>query len=272
VHGGHSGAYCGHASDSLAEIVQRYIELGFEWICLTEHMPLVRDDLMPVEDVRAGLTAAALERRFASYFAEARRLRTLHAEAIEIFVGFETEVFDGYQPVVSALIEAHQPDVLVGSVHHVHNVMIDAGEADYAKAVRLSGGIEELYCDYFDVQLELIETFRPAIVGHFDLIRLHDADYKTRWQVPAIRNRALRNLTRIRELDLLLDLNLRAMSKGDDEPYLSRPFLQFAIEHGIAIAPGDDSHGVSGVGANWSRGMSAIAELGGELRWRKPVI
>ena len=28
-----------------------------------------------------------------------------------------------------------------------------------------------MYCDYFDLQLELIDCFHPAVVGHFDLRR-----------------------------------------------------------------------------------------------------
>jgi hypothetical protein len=55
VHGGHSGEFCGHAADTLEQIVERYIELGFEWICLTEHMPLDREDLIPQEDFRTRL-------------------------------------------------------------------------------------------------------------------------------------------------------------------------------------------------------------------------
>ena len=61
----------------------------------------------------------------------------------------------------------------------------------------LAGGIEALYCDYFDAQLALINRFEPAVVGHFDLIRIHDPEYEQRWEVPQIRDRALRNLERI---------------------------------------------------------------------------
>lgn len=270
VHGGHSGEFCGHATDTLEQIVKRYIELGFEWVCLTEHMPLDHDCLLPQADFVAGLDSSAIQKRFTRYFAEARRLQKHYSDSIEIFVGFETEVFDGYEPILSKLIECHKPDMLVGSVHHVNNIMIDGSEEDFKSAILRSGGIENLYCDYFDQQLALINSFEPEVIGHFDLIRLHDPDYKHRWDVPEIKNRALRNLARIKELGLILDLNLRAMSKGNDEPYISKPFLRFAVNEGISIMPGDDSHGVDGVAANWEQGITALAESGGNMHWSKP--
>jgi histidinol-phosphatase (PHP family) len=272
VHGGHSGTFCSHAEDTLEKVVERYIELGFEWICLTEHMPSENLRHLPVEESKAGLDIVSLQQRFERYFQEARRLAKLHEDRIDILVGFETEAFSGYRDEVAGLIARFEPDLIVGSVHHVHDVLIDGTEEGYRRAVELSGGIEALYCDYFDKQFELIETFRPAIVGHFDLIRIHDADYPKRWEVPGIRDRALRNLKRIKTLGLILDLNVRALAKGAAEPYLSAPWLEFAIQEGIAIVPGDDSHGVASVGTCIDDGISRLVAKGGSTNWKKPEI
>ena len=48
--------FCGHALDTLEGVVQRYVELGFDWICLTEHMPAEVQRLMAPEDAAAGLS------------------------------------------------------------------------------------------------------------------------------------------------------------------------------------------------------------------------
>jgi histidinol-phosphatase (PHP family) len=272
VHGGHSGEFCSHAVDSLEAVVARYIELGFEWVCLTEHMPPENPALMSPEDAARGTDVSALQARFDDYFAEARRLKSFHRREIDILVGFETDAYSGYETAVANLIARHDPDVIVGSVHDVHDLMIDDTLEDYRRAVELSGSIEALYCDYFDKQLELIERFEPAVVGHFDLIRLHDADYMQRWEVVEIRDRALRNLTRIRDLGLILDLNVRALSKGAVEPYVSEPFMRFAIAEGIAMSPGDDSHGVASVAMNWTEGVEVLKARGGHTDWEKPRV
>lgn len=272
VHGGHSGDFCGHAVDTLECVVQRYIELGFEWICLTEHMPPADRALMPPEESAAGVDVATLEQRFDRYFAEARRLKRLHRHEIDILVGFETDAYSGYQDAVANLIARHQPDMIVGSVHHVHDLLFDDAVEDYQRAAEISGGIEELYCDYFDKQLELIDRFQPAVVGHFDLIRIHDADYRKRWEVSKVRERAFRNLQRVKELGLILDLNVRALAKGAAEPYLSEPLMKFAVAEGIAMSPGDDSHGAASVGSGLSDGVDILKARGGHTNWAKPVV
>lgn len=272
VHGGHSGAFCSHAVDALSDVVERYIALGFEWICLTEHMPTENLTFLPPAEAAAGFDIVALQRRFEAYFTEARRLAELHRDRIDILVGFETEAYSGYQAEVAKLIGALKPDVIVGSVHHLHDVLFDGTPQDYQRAAKLSGGIEALYCNYFDLQLELIERFEPAVVGHFDLIRLHDPNYLDRWEVAAIRDRALRNLQCIKDLGLILDLIVRALAKGAAEPYLSAPWLNVAIREGIAVVPGDDSHGVDSVGRYLDVGIDMLLAHGGSTRWRKPKV
>lgn len=269
VHGGHSGQFCGHATDALSDVVQAYIDAGFAWVCLTEHMAPAASALIPEDE--APLSVAQLSVRFKRYFAEARRLQRTRKSELAIYVGFETEAWDGYQEAVRGVIDEFEPDMVVGSVHHVANIPFDYSAAHYRRAVAAAGGIVELYCAYFDRQLELIETFRPAVVGHFDLVRLFDPDYPQRWQTPAIRQRALRNLTRIKALDLMLDFNVRALTKGQPEPYVSAPWLRHAVELGIPLAPGDDSHGVATVGANVAAGIDILLAAGADCAWRRPV-
>lgn len=270
VHGGHSGSFCGHAADALADVVATYAAQGFEWVCLTEHMAPLQDAMMPPQERRDGMDVAAIQQRFDSYFAEARRLQAQWRGRMDILVGFETEGYSGYEAEVAALIHRHEPDMLVGSVHHMHNLLFDDKVEDYQRAAELSGGIEQLYCDYFDVQLELINRFEPAVVGHFDLIRIHDPDYRERWEEPAVRDRALRNLDRIGELGLILDLNVRALGKGAAEPYISAPLMAHAISRGIAMTPGDDSHGVDSIGTGLAQGVSILRSRGGSTSWVKP--
>ena len=122
----------------------------------------------------APLDVEGINERFRRYFAEARRLHRARAGVIDIYVGFETEAFSGYRETVAAAIETFRPDMILGSVHHVGDVPFDYCAEDYRRAVERAGGIEAFYCAYFDRQLELIDAFRPAVVGHFDIARVLD--------------------------------------------------------------------------------------------------
>ena len=268
VHGGHSGEFCGHAVDSLSDIVEAYVDAGFRWVCLTEHMPPHREDMIAADE--SAFDLEGVNERFRLCFAEARRLQAAWAGVIDIYVGFETEAFSGYGQAVDAAMATFRPDMIVGSVHHVGDVAFDYSATHYRRAIDRAGGIEAFYCAYFDQQLELIEFCRPEVVGHFDLVRILDPDYRQRWDVPSIRERAYRNLDRIAELDLVLDYNVRALQKGQPEPYVSEPWLSRAVELGIAVVPGDDSHGVATVGSHIERGVELLRSAGACTEWRRP--
>lgn len=270
VHGGHSGQFCQHARDSLEEVVRAYAEQGFRWVGLTEHMPPPGEAERYPDEVAAGLSAAALQQRFEEYFALGRRLQAEYRGRLEILLAFETEAYAASLPWVRELVERLRPDYLVGSVHHVADICIDYSADEYARAVAACGGLEALYCSYFDAQYALLRELEPAVVGHFDLVRIFDPDFRVTLALPAVAERVRRNLDFIRDKDLILDFNLRGFHKGEEQ-YPCREILLEALRLGIAVVPGDDSHGVASVGKHFERGVEVLRELGAPLHWRKPA-
>lgn len=271
VHGGHSGQFCGHAEDTLEDIVRAYIAHGYAWVGITEHMPPEKDELSYPDELDAGLSAVDQQARFADYMATCRRLRDKYASQIRILVGFEAEAYTGYERWVPAVRKKFDPDYIVGSVHQINDALFDGSPEWYRAAADTVGGADELYCAYFDCQYEVITTLRPEVVGHFDLVRIFDPDYRSRLVKPFVWERVVRNLEAIRDLDSILDFNLAALKKGQPEPYISRPILEQARKMGIAVVPGDDSHGVGNVDRHWDEGVRFLREAGGDLKWKCPA-
>lgn len=271
IHGGHSGQFCNHAQDDLETLIKAYIRKGFAWVGVTEHMPPADDRFLYPEETAAGLGAAKMRIRFDDYFTEARRLQRVYADRLEIFIGFETEATSGSFDLARTLADEHGPDYVVGGVHHVDDIPIDYDEKTYGRAVQSAGSIDNLYCRYFDLQHDMIQRLKPAVVAHFDLIRLYDKDYRTRLAAPDIQERITRNLQLIARHDLILDFNVAALRKGAAEPYLSRKILKQALAMGISVVPADDAHGVDTVGAFINEGIVILEELGVKPPWRKPV-
>ncbi|KAG5916510.1 hypothetical protein E4U42_007618, partial [Claviceps africana] len=172
----HSGQFCpGHAVDQLEDMVRRAMELGFQTMGLSEHMPRYEErDLYPDELSDPQASLASLQVLHEAYLAEAKRLQQKHAAHIHILIGFEAEfIRPSYAPLVRTLALAAPVDYFIGSVHHVHSIPIDYSPARYADAVAASGGSEErLHEAYYDLQHEMLLALRPRVVGHFDLIRL----------------------------------------------------------------------------------------------------
>ena len=270
VHGGHSGQFCLHATDMLEEIIGLYIERGFPWVGITEHAPGISLELLYPDQQAAGLTPDFLLERFGRYMKECRRLQEKYRDRIEIFAAMESETYSGYREFMPYLMRTFRPDYIVGSVHFVDDMGFDYSQEQYDETAAAVGGKDELYCRYFDQQYEMIELLRPSVVGHFDLVRIFDPDYRTRLEKPAIMARIRRNLALIKELDLIMDFNLRSLLKGADEPYISRVILEMARKMEIPVVPGDDSHGLANIGVNMERGIAILAGMGFATDWRKP--
>lgn len=270
IHGGHSGQFCNHATDSLEEIVQCYINENFTWIGITEHTPAINDRLLYPDEKASGLTPGLMLDRFGDYMEECRRLQDKYRSQITIFAAMEIETYSGYKEFVPYLIDRFQPDYIVGSVHFVNDIGFDYSKEFYDKAVAHAGGLDSLYCQYFDLQYEMMDYLRPAVVGHFDLIRLYDPEYKNRLLRPDIMARIRRNLQLIKDLDLIMDFNLRSLLKGADEPYISRLILEMAHQMDIVVVPGDDSHGTSSIGVNMEEAVIILEDMGFDTSWPKP--
>ena len=271
VHGGHSGQFCQHAQDDLESIIKAYIDQGFAWVGITEHIPPLSDDMRYPDEAEAGLSADFLQQRFIQYFQLGRELQKKYADRVELLLAFEIETYSGTKDYVNSLISQFQPDYLVGSLHHVNGIGIDYSRDYYQQALEEAGSMKQLYCDYFDSQLLMMEQFCPAVVAHFDLIRAFDPDYLSTLSAPEIIEKIERNLDFIADNKLIMDFNLRGFDKGLEQ-YPSLSILKRAMAKDIAIVPGDDSHGVNSVGRNYDQGVTVLANLGSSLQWQKPAL
>lgn len=219
-HHSHSGQFCGHATNTLEEVVQTAIKLRMSTFCMTEHIARQEIDFYP-EEYKVH-TMATLEQLFDDFYHEARRLQKAYAGQIQLLIGFEGEWIRDYSlGVILNLLNKYEVDLFVGSVHHVHTVPIDFDTPMYHKARDIAGGSDErIFEDYFDSQYDMLKSLQPPLIGHFDLIRLKsddpDKSFKS-W--PGTWERIVRNLRFIAGYGGVLELNSSALRKGMTEAY-----------------------------------------------------
>ncbi len=271
IHGGHSGQFCSHAEDSLEAILLAYVAKGYPWVGITEHTPPVSSNFIYPDEKAAGMDIFSIRARFVEYMRTCRALQAKYHGDIRIFVGFETENCSGSIAYTQALTRTFGPDYIVGSAHHVKDIAFDYSKEHYQAACERCGGIDGLYLTYFDEQYEMIRALSPHVVGHFDIVRIFDPDYRSRLVNPPIWEKIVRNLALIKQLDLILDFNLRPLARGESEPYLSAPILDKAHAMGIDIVPGDDSHGVETIDAHMHTAIDMLQTAGVSTTWRTPV-
>lgn len=226
-----------------------------------------------------------MESTYADFQKEAQRLKELYKDQISLLVGAEIEFINkDYSRHVKHLRETYTAEYIVGSLHHVNSVPIDFSPELYAKALgQVDGNLTDLYARYFDEQFVMLESVRPEVVGHFDLVRIF-ADQliadKTLLE-PKIWERVLRNIDYIVGYGGLFEINSRSWKKGLRDAYPQRDIIQvirkkvsslcrliyfFIIqiikEKGGKFTLSDDCHGPNDVGLFYEKLPAYLSETG----------
>lgn len=264
-HHSHSGQFCHHAEDSLEDIIQAAISKGMIVFALTEHIPRYhQEDLYP-DEIKAQCTTFDLFRSFAKYYDHALQLRAKYAGQIHILVGFETEyIRTSSVSQIRDLLGQYKFDFFVGSVHHVHGIPIDLDRQTYEIAVEAAGGSEDrLVEEYLDAQHEMLQHLKPAVVGHFDVIRLFSVEPSRplNGYGANVWEKVMRNLRLVFGYGGLVEINSASLRKGWDTPYPGKDVCKEFKKLGGRFTVSDDSHGIAQVGLNYEGVGSYIEEL-----------
>ncbi|KAF1960591.1 histidinol-phosphatase [Byssothecium circinans] len=263
THHSHSGQFCGHAKNTLEEMVQTAIAKGFHTYAMTEHIPRPIEDFYPRE--KDSHSPESLAKLFDHYISEAVRVKNLYSSQVKILIGFESEwIRPSTLQTIRDVLTKYSFDFFVGSLHHTHAIPIDFDRETYEKAREAAGGTDEkLFQDYFDSQLEMLQTLQPPVVGHFDLIRLlsdhRDTDFK---DMNGVWEKIQRNLKFIASYGGILEVNASALRKGLAEPYPCMPICQLFLRMGGRFVMSDDSHSIDQIGTNYTRLLNFIQKAG----------
>ncbi|KAF2125159.1 histidinol phosphate phosphatase H [Dothidotthia symphoricarpi CBS 119687] len=262
-HHSHSGQFCGHAKNTLEEVIQEAIAKGFHTFALTEHIPRPVIDFYP-EEINSHNEESQVK-LFDDFITEAHRLRDAYNGKIQILIGFESEwIRPATLTMIQSILDKYTFDFFIGSVHHTHTIPIDFDRAMYDQARDKADGTDEkLFEDYFDSQYAMLEALRPPVVGHFDLIRLLSDHCDVEFEgMGGVWERMERNLKYIASYGGLLELNSAGLRKGLAEPYPCLSICQMFLRMGGGFVMSDDSHGIDQVGTHYGGLMAFIQKAG----------
>lgn len=279
-HHSHSGQFCGHAKDTLEQVILTAISKNIRIFSLTEHMPRSFPEDLYAEEIAASITPTALHELFAEYHVTALQLREKYKSQITLLIGFEIDyIRPTMRDEIYELQKKYVFDLMVGSVHHVEGVPIDFSKELFLKAVEecekptpsifgfekngATKGEERLFEVYFDTQFDMLTHLKPPVVGHFDLIRLLCDDYRVDFKKMAgVWERVVRNVKFIKSYGGLVEINSAAVRKGWEWPYPGPDVMSVVVEEGVGVVMSDDSHGIAQVAYGYGRVVEYLAEVG----------
>lgn len=245
--------FCPHGTkDSLEGYVEKALSLGFKEISFTEHAPLPKGFIDPTPDQDSSIKIEELE----LYFDEIARMKSIYNGRIKINTGLEVDYIEGFEVQTRSFLNEYGKflDDAILSVHFLkyENAYdcLDYSPDVFGQMAEKYGSIDALYEAYFKTLLKSIHSelgpYKPKRIGHMTLVN------KFQKKFPAGRDfseQIQEVLQAIKVKGYELDYNGAGLAKPlCREPYPPEWVVKEAINKGIPLVYGSDSHQIKDLG------------------------
>jgi histidinol-phosphatase (PHP family) len=231
--------------------VEAALARGLDEIAFTDHVPLY---FLPGEDPDP--TIAMTRAELPGYVEEVCALREEYAGRIDVLLGLEADYAEGHEAALREILDAHDWDVVLGSVHWVAGDWIDA-PASGARHER--EGTEALWREYYRL------IGRAAATGFFDVLTHFDLPKKFGHRRPAALARAeAEAVAAARAAGVAVEVSSAGLRKAVAEEYPAPPLLASLVGAGVPIVFSSDAHAPSEVA--WGREAIEAAALAAGAR------
>jgi len=234
--------YCGHAQDSVEDMVQSAVNKGLSGLGFAEHFPYPEGYSNEIED------AVAPSEQWPDYLAEVLRMQEKYEDRISIRLAAEVDYLPDYLDPIQAKLSMQDYDYLYGSIHLVDDVLVDYSESYLQDHLEALGGVSGLWEKYWNSMEHMIQIQFCDIVTHLDLPK----KFKIAEPAPENLERVGHILNLIKEQNLTLEVNTGGLDRtASGEPYPSYALLKMAAEKKVDILIGSDAHRSEEIGRHF---------------------
>jgi histidinol-phosphatase (PHP family) len=178
-------------------------------------------------------------------------------EETDLRLGIEADFVPGREDQMANLLDAHEWDFVVGSVHFVGDESLDTEE--FSIWARTTSA-ERIWKRYFEMVGEAAKSGLFDILAHPDLVKvwgkdrpLPDGDLR-RFYYPA--------MEAIADCDIAVEVSTAGYRKPVGEIYPAPAFLEMAIDAGKPLALSSDAHTPEHLGFEYERALELLDSLG----------
>lgn len=227
---------------SMAEQCEKAIEIGLKEIVFTEHY-----DLNPNDKSKGFFN-------YEKYSREIEECRQKYGDKLIIKKGLELGEPHLYTAEHDAFIKDRDFDFLLGSVHFLDDILLDA---DFGLPER------ELYLKYFSEILELAKTGEFHTLGHIDVLKRYVPPHFKKFLAINYEEIIREILTTTIKRGKGIEINTSGFRQGLGEPLPAVEILEWFYElGGEVITIGSDAHHSKDLGQDLERGINVLRDVG----------
>lgn len=181
-------------------------------------------------------------------------------EDTDLRLGIEADFIPGAEDRMANLLEAHDFDYVVGSVHFLSDHALDMDDYSVWSTGRSP---EEIWSGYFRALGEAARSGLFDILAHPDLVKVWGSNRRDR-PLPEgdLRRYYELALDGIAESGVAIEVSTAGLRKHAQEIYPAPAFLRMCSEAGAPIALSSDAHRPEDVGADYDQAFELLSSAG----------
>lgn len=179
-------------------------------------------------------------------------------EETDLKLGIEADYLKGREDRMANLLDAHEWDYVVGSVHFLGDFAVDFD--DETDIWRRETSPERVWTRYFEALAESARTGLYDIISHPDLVKiwgkgrpLPEKDLRFFYE-PAVEA--------MLEGNVAMELSTAGLRKPVGEMYPAPAYLEMAVEAGIPIALSSDAHITDHLAYGYDKAVELLESVG----------
>jgi histidinol-phosphatase (PHP family) len=179
-------------------------------------------------------------------------------EETDLRLGFEADYIAGREDRLANLLEQHEWDYIVGSVHFLGDFAVDVD--DETDVWRHEVSAERVWRRYFETLAQSAQSGLYDIIAHPDLVKIWgsarpmpDVDLR-RYYEPAIEA--------MLDAGVAIEVSTAGLRKPVGEIYPARAMLEMAVDAGLPIALSSDAHVPEHIGYGYDEAKALLEECG----------
>jgi histidinol-phosphatase (PHP family) len=180
-------------------------------------------------------------------------------EETDLRLGIEADFVPGREDRMAALLDQHEWDYVVGSVHFLGDYAVDWDDPEI-DIWRRESTPERVWKRYFDAVRESALSGLYDIIGHPDLVKIWgtgrpmpDTDLR-RYYEPTVEA--------MLDAGVAMEVSTAGLRKPVAEIYPARAMLEMAVDAGLPIALSSDAHLPSQLGYGYDRAVELLEGCG----------
>ncbi len=185
-------------------------------------------------------------------------------EQTDLRLGVEADFVPGAEDRMANLLEAHDFDYVMGSVHFLRDEAVDMEDYSVWDTGR---GAEEIWTRYFETIGEAARSGLFDVLAHPDLVKIWGPAHHDR-PLPEgdLRHYYELAMDGIVESGIAVEVSTAGLRKRAKELYPAPAFLQMCLEAGAPVALSSDAHRPEDIGADYEAALELLESMGvGEL-------